>query len=108
MSLSFRLKQNILFSDEEDENCSEAGESIKPLNAKLEDLQTCNDLVGKHGAALQRSIGELQETEDSQVLTSKLKAVNEKSTLFRITANAMISVSVKRYLTYILHASHFI
>ena len=80
--------------DEEDENCSEVGESIKPLNAKLEDLQTCNDLVGKHGAALQRSIGEIQETEDSHLLLTKLKTVNEKSTLFRITANAMISVSI--------------
>ena len=83
-----------MLPDEEDENCSEGGESIRPLNAKLEDLHTCNDLVGKHGAALQRSIGELQETEDTKLLIPKLKTVNEKSTLFRITANAMISVSI--------------
>lgn len=75
--------------DEEEE---EPFEDIKPLSSKLEDLQTCNDLVGKHGAALQRSIGELQEIEDQQALINKLKAVNEKATLFRITSNAMISV----------------
>ncbi|KXJ06033.1 oxysterol-binding protein 1 [Exaiptasia diaphana] len=79
----------MLESDEEEE---EPFEDIKPLSSKLEDLQTCNDLVGKHGAALQRSIGELQEIEDQQALINKLKAVNEKATLFRITSNAMISV----------------
>ncbi|XP_020896123.1 oxysterol-binding protein 2 isoform X2 [Exaiptasia diaphana] len=77
-----------LSKDEEEE---EPFEDIKPLSSKLEDLQTCNDLVGKHGAALQRSIGELQEIEDQQALINKLKAVNEKATLFRITSNAMIS-----------------
>ncbi|EDO26725.1 predicted protein, partial [Nematostella vectensis] len=64
---------------------------IKPLSSKLSDLQTCNDLVGKHGSALQRAIGELQEIEDNHTLFNKLKAVNEKATLFRITSNAMIS-----------------
>ncbi|XP_031574261.1 oxysterol-binding protein 1-like isoform X3 [Actinia tenebrosa] len=75
----------------EDEEEDEPFEDIKPLSAKLEDLHTCNDLVGKHGSALQRSIGELQEIEDNQTLINKLKAVNEKATLFRITSNAMIS-----------------
>jgi len=42
---------------------------------------------------LQRSIVELQEVEDNPTLFAKLKFVNEKATLFRITANAMISVS---------------
>lgn len=79
--------------DEEEDTNSEKAENIKPLNAKLEDLQTCNDLVGKHGSALQRSIVELQEVEDNPALAAKLKFVNEKATLFRITANAMISVS---------------
>ncbi|RMX53738.1 hypothetical protein pdam_00000317 [Pocillopora damicornis] len=81
----------MLESDEEEDTNSEKAENIKPLNAKLEDLQTCNDLVGKHGSALQRSIVELQEVEDNPALAAKLKFVNEKATLFRITANAMIS-----------------
>ena len=85
------------FVDEEEDSNNEKAENIKPLNAKLDDLQTCNDLVGKHGSALQRSIVELQEVEDNPTLFAKLKFVNEKATLFRITANAMISVSVIRF-----------
>ena len=86
--------QNIwFFVDEEEDSNNDKAENIKPLNAKLDDLQTCNDLVGKHGSALQRSIVELQEVEDNPTLFAKLKFVNEKATLFRITANAMISVS---------------
>ncbi|XP_020601672.1 oxysterol-binding protein 1-like isoform X1 [Orbicella faveolata] len=81
----------MLESDEEDDSNNDKAENIKPLNAKLDDLQTCNDLVGKHGSALQRSIVELQEVEDNPTLFGKLKFVNEKATLFRITANAMIS-----------------
>lgn len=81
------------FVDEEEDSNNDKAENIKPLNAKLDDLQTCNDLVGKHGSALQRSIVELQEVEDNPTLFAKLKFVNEKATLFRITANAMISVS---------------
>ena len=81
------------FLDEEEESNNDQAEDIKPLNTKLDDLQTCNDLVGKHGSALQRAVVELQEVEDNSTLFTKLKLVNEKATLFRITANAMISVS---------------
>ena len=83
----------MIFLDEEEDSNNDKAENIKPLNAKLCDLQTCNDLVGKHGSALQRSIVELQEVEDNPTLFAKLKFVNEKATLFRITTNAMISVS---------------
>lgn len=83
-----------LLSDEEEDSNGDQAENIKPLNTKLDDLQTCNDLVGKHGSALQRAIVELQEVEDNPTLFTKLKFVNEKATLFRITANAMISVSM--------------
>jgi len=90
----FILLRNVcFFLDEEEDSNNDKAENIKPLNAKLDDLQTCNDLVGKHGSALQRSIVELQEVEDNPTLFAKLKFVNEKATLFRITANAMISVS---------------
>ena len=87
-----------MFSDEEEDSNNDQAENIKPLNAKLDDLQTCNDLVGKHGSALQRAIVELQEVEDNPTLFTKLKFVNEKATLFRITANAMISVSEMKFL----------
>lgn len=83
-----------MLSDEEEDSNGDQAENIKPLNTKLDDLQTCNDLVGKHGSALQRAIVELQEVEDNPTLFTKLKFVNEKATLFRITANAMISVSM--------------
>mgnify|MGYP000064299826 FL=1 len=90
---NFHVHSSASFSDEEEDSNSDQAENIKPLNTKLDDLQTCNDLVSKHGSALQRAIVELQEVEDNPALLSKLKFVNEKATLFRITANAMISVS---------------
>lgn len=66
---------------------------LKTLASKLDDLSTCNELIGKHGAALQRSLSELEELRGSAESTDKVKAVNERATLFRITSNAMINVS---------------
>lgn len=66
---------------------------LKTLASKLDDLSTCNELIGKHGAALQRSLSELEELRGSTDSTDKVKAVNERATLFRITSNAMINVS---------------
>uniref|UniRef100_A0A3Q1K2I0 PH domain-containing protein n=1 Tax=Anabas testudineus TaxID=64144 RepID=A0A3Q1K2I0_ANATE len=64
---------------------------LKTLASKLDDLSTCNELIGKHGAALQRSLSELEELRGSTDSTDKVKAVNERATLFRITSNAMIN-----------------
>ncbi|MEQ2316231.1 hypothetical protein AMECASPLE_030519 [Ameca splendens] len=66
--------------------------ALKSLATKLEDLSTCNELIGKHGAALQRSLSELEDLRGSTEGTDKVKAVNERATLFRITSNAMINV----------------
>lgn len=66
---------------------------LKTLAGKLDDLSTCNELIGKHGAALQRSLSELEDLRGSADSTDKVKAVNERATLFRITSNAMINVS---------------
>lgn len=55
---------------------------------RLENLKTCYDLITKHGAALQRALGELESGED---LATKNKIVNERATLFRISSNAMIN-----------------
>jgi len=83
---------------------------VKLLGSKLEDLQTCHDLIVKHGLALQRSLGELEINQDQQRPGSvnsqnsdhqhmdhnaKVKAVNERATLFKITSNAMINASAE-------------
>lgn len=66
---------------------------VRTLASKLEDLNTCNDLIAKHGSALQKTLSELEQVDDSVEAAGKLKAVNERATLFRITSNAMINVS---------------
>ncbi|KAG7279500.1 hypothetical protein CRUP_035886 [Coryphaenoides rupestris] len=63
----------------------------EPTSHKLDDLSTCNDLIAKHGAALQRSLSELEGLRVPVDGGEKIKAVNERATLFRITSNAMIN-----------------
>ncbi|KAM9621878.1 oxysterol-binding protein 2 isoform 2-T2 [Trichechus inunguis] len=82
--------------DDDDETASPSDNSelhhtIKTLSLKLDDLSTCNDLIAKHGAALQRSLNELDSLKIPAESSEKLKAVNERATLFRITSNAMIN-----------------
>ncbi|XP_058996088.1 oxysterol-binding protein 2 isoform X1 [Mustela lutreola] len=82
--------------DDDDETASPADKSelhctIQSLSLKLDDLSTCNDLIAKHGAALQRSLSELDGLKIPYESSEKLKAVNERATLFRITSNAMIN-----------------
>jgi len=71
--------------------------AIKTMVGRLEELRTCNDLIEKHGQALQRSVGDLETTSsdlnlslDPQ-LAPKLKIMNERATLLKITSNAMIN-----------------
>ncbi|KAK2845320.1 hypothetical protein Q7C36_010174 [Tachysurus vachellii] len=70
---------------------SELQGTLKTLASKLDDLCTCNDLIAKHGAALQRSLSELEALRVPVEGSEKIKAVNERATLFRITSNAMIN-----------------
>lgn len=82
--------------DEEPASQSDKSElhgTLKTLSSKLEDLSTCNELIAKHGAALQRSLSELENLKLPAESGEKIKAVNERATLFRITSNAMINVS---------------
>uniref|UniRef100_A0A672QP11 Oxysterol binding protein 2 n=1 Tax=Sinocyclocheilus grahami TaxID=75366 RepID=A0A672QP11_SINGR len=65
--------------------------ALKTLASKLEDLSTCNELIGKHGAALQCSLSELEDLRAPTDGADKLKTINERATLFRITSNAMIN-----------------
>ncbi|XP_063129259.1 oxysterol-binding protein 2 isoform X10 [Rattus norvegicus] len=70
---------------------SDLHHTLKTLSLKLDDLGTCNDLIAKHGAALQRSLNELDSLKIPSESGEKLKVVNERATLFRITSNAMIN-----------------
>ncbi len=96
--------KTISLTDEEDEivNLDDQSQSqeaelqniLKNLTARLEDLQTCNDLIVKHGTALQRSLSELETIDTATDIPSKFKAVNERATLFRITSATVINVSL--------------
>lgn len=80
--------------DDEDLVQPEKGElqsTLKTLSSKLEDLKTCNDLITKHGSALQKALIEVETLENSSECATKIKSVNERATVFRITSNAMIS-----------------
>ena len=86
--------------DEDDEDDveghirDEVANTIKALNSKLEDLKTCDDLIVKHGAALQKSLADIEALDTSSPdLPGRTKTVNERATLFRISSNAMINVS---------------
>ena len=80
-------------SDEDDTDKADIQTLINSLNSKMEDLNTCNDLIGKHGSALQRALTDIEQLEGGQELSSKIKMINERATMFRITSNAMINVS---------------
>lgn len=73
---------------------TELQSTLRTLSSKVEDLSTCNDLIAKHGTALQRSLSELETLRLPAESTEKIKQVNERATLFRITSNAMINVSL--------------
>ncbi|XP_018330016.1 oxysterol-binding protein 1-like isoform X3 [Agrilus planipennis] len=84
-------------SEEEEEQADENAGSpeewsgvVRDLQNRLGDLQTCADLIGKHAAALQRSLTELETTSEPDNIMSMAKIVNERSTLFKIASNAMM------------------
>ncbi|XP_056265206.1 oxysterol-binding protein 1-like isoform X6 [Pseudoliparis swirei] len=65
--------------------------TLRTLGSKVEDLNTCNDLIVKHGSALQRSLSELEGIRVAGDMGEKMRQVTERATLFRITSNAMIN-----------------
>ncbi|XP_062333286.1 oxysterol-binding protein 1 isoform X3 [Osmerus eperlanus] len=65
--------------------------TLRTLGSKVEDLSTCNDLIAKHGSALQRSLSELDGVRVGGEAGDKIRQVTERATLFRITSNAMIN-----------------
>ncbi|XP_077102129.1 oxysterol-binding protein 1 isoform X4 [Siphateles boraxobius] len=70
---------------------SEVQSTLRTLGSKVEDLSTCNDLIAKHGSALQRSLSELEGVRLEGQTSEKIRQVTERATLFRITSNAMIN-----------------
>uniref|UniRef100_A0A8C9V1G4 Oxysterol-binding protein n=1 Tax=Scleropages formosus TaxID=113540 RepID=A0A8C9V1G4_SCLFO len=70
---------------------SEVQSTLRTLGSKVEDLSTCNDLIAKHGSALQRSLSELEGVRLGGDTGDKIRQVTERATLFRITSNAMIN-----------------
>uniref|UniRef100_A0A3Q1AP66 Oxysterol-binding protein n=1 Tax=Amphiprion ocellaris TaxID=80972 RepID=A0A3Q1AP66_AMPOC len=70
---------------------SEVQSTLRTLSSKVEDLTTCNDLIVKHGSALQRSLSELEGIRVGADMGEKIRQVTERATLFRITSNAMIN-----------------
>ncbi|XP_032420112.1 oxysterol-binding protein 1-like isoform X2 [Xiphophorus hellerii] len=70
---------------------SEVQSTLRILGSKVEDLTTCNDLIVKHGSALQRSLSELEGLQVGPDMGEKIRQVTERATLFRITSNAMIN-----------------
>uniref|UniRef100_A0A3Q0S4H1 Oxysterol-binding protein n=1 Tax=Amphilophus citrinellus TaxID=61819 RepID=A0A3Q0S4H1_AMPCI len=70
---------------------SEVQSALRTLGNKVEDLSTCNDLISKHGSALQRSLAELDGLRLTGEAGDKIRQVTERATLFRITSNAMIN-----------------
>ncbi|KAJ3615025.1 hypothetical protein NHX12_018593 [Muraenolepis orangiensis] len=70
---------------------SEVQSTLRTLGCKVEDLCTCNDLITKHGTALQRSLSELEGLSIQGPMGDKIKQVTERATLFRITSDAMIN-----------------
>ncbi|GJQ81348.1 Osbp [Trypoxylus dichotomus] len=99
-------------SEEEEEEVEEGSGSpeewsnvVRELQAKLEDLRTCSELIAKHGGALQRALGELEINVDAESAQGKSKAVQERATLFRIASNAMMN-SCTDYLNMALNHGH--
>lgn len=67
--------------------------ALKTLGSKLDDLHTCNDLICKHGAALQKALVDIEQVDSTSDFSARIKPVNERATLFRITSTAMMNAS---------------
>ncbi len=69
---------------------NEAHTMLKTLQTKLEDLNTCHDLVQKHSGALTKTLVELESIQ-TKTDENAVKQINERATLFKITLLAMIN-----------------
>ena len=73
---------------------AELNNVIKTLGSKLEDLQTCHDLIVKHGLALQRSLNEL-ESSSARYFQFLWEIDNKSQFPFMLFFSAKIMTSTK-------------
>lgn len=70
----------------------------KELAENLEDLHACNEVISKKGELLTRAVTDFERLKNmdpsSPELAAKLKVVSERAVLFRVSANAMMAVSI--------------
>ncbi|KAK2720637.1 oxysterol-binding protein 1-like isoform X2 [Artemia franciscana] len=96
------IRQQDLEDEEEyDNNAGDSSdnknidEMIKSLTSKFNDVQTCTELLTRHYTALTKAIADTEPTistasEKPQEVTAKIKALNERSALFRLTSGAVL------------------
>lgn len=91
-----RAKQCAHDSDDEDDydddtyaeqERNEIQNMMKKLQQKLEDLNTCNDLVQKYSNALSKSLVDLESLQSKPDETT-IKQINERATVYKITLMA--------------------
>ncbi|KAL3270964.1 hypothetical protein HHI36_021467 [Cryptolaemus montrouzieri] len=93
----------IMESEDDEEHEEEEGSGspeewssvIRRLEAQLNDLETCSDLIQKHWKSLCKPLNELESNGDIEVCQGKTKEVGERATLFRISTNAMINACME-------------
>jgi prefoldin subunit 5 len=73
---------------------------VRKLEAQLNDIQTCSDLIQKHWKSLVKPLSEIETNLDPDGVQTKSKEVGERATLFRISTNAMINVRRKSRLRF--------
>ena len=67
--------------------------TLKTLGGKIDDLRASYELICKHGSSLQKLLVDVEQVENASDLASKVKPINERATVFRVTSAAMINVS---------------
>ncbi|XP_063926416.1 oxysterol-binding protein 1 isoform X2 [Zophobas morio] len=101
---------------EEDEEEAEDGSGspeewssvVRKLEAQLNDIQTCSDLIQKHWKSLVKPLTEMETNLDPDGVQSKSKEVGERATLFRISTNAMINACAEYLKTAQAHGHKWI
>lgn len=80
-------------ADEGSGNVEDWSSVVRKLEAQLNDLQTCSDLIHKHWKCLVKPLNEIETNSDPETIQGKGKEIGERATLFRISTNAMINVN---------------
>ncbi|CAH0391656.1 unnamed protein product [Bemisia tabaci] len=90
-----KAKADVMESDEEDNYDEVTETAFKSLENLLDELQTSNELIVRHGEALQKALSKLTSSENQKDITTQIKSIRERATLFRITSTTMINTSSK-------------